>query len=103
MSDVNRSIFIGSTQDAVTKIPLGGIDYADETVDALVSNNPTVFWTEKNPNGQTDLCFAMSDAVSYIIGEFVACGTSDAYKMQSRDFQNIGPTPKPPTRCPLCP
>lgn len=99
MSLKNVSIFIGSVNDEVVKIPLGGVDYTAPTVNALVTGHSTVFSLVTNPNGQTDLAFQMDDSIPYIIGDFKEASTTNPYSLATADY--IGGQPK--TRCPQCP
>lgn len=95
------SFFIGSTNDHVNSID--NVTY-DMSIADLLSNNPGVFWTEQNPNGQTDLCTEIEDTVTKIFGEFVESSTSNTYSLGSEDFVEVSPGIRhPKNRCPDCP
>lgn len=96
------SIWIGNRLDPVTALPVGETTYSAASVEALVSANPTVFWFELNSNGQWDLCFKIPDTTPFVVGHFIAYGTTQAYQMQSYDFEYIGGQRKPKPRCPGC-
>lgn len=91
---------IGCVDHEVTDITIDTTSYNALSVTGLVTNHPTVFSLEENPNGQTDLVFEIDELVDFVIAHLIETSSSRPYEVATEDYDVIGG--RPATRCPKC-